>query len=60
MNAFWYSIARALQATFKFCLVSLGWIPVIIISCTLAFGLLYWLATQAKYTRRAKEKGGYI
>lgn len=59
MNTFWYWIGHALQYTLEV-LVTLGWLPVTLFSLVLAFGLVYWLGVQAKYTRRAKEKGGYI
>ncbi|MFT3884324.1 MAG: hypothetical protein QM724_02500 [Flavobacteriales bacterium] len=60
MNHIWYSIGHVLQLSFKFLLVSLGWAPVVVFSLVLFIGLLYWLSLQARYTRRAKEKGEYI
>lgn len=60
MTHFWYSIGHALQASFQWLLVSVGWLPVTVISIVLAIGFLYWLSVQAKYSRRAKEKGEYI
>lgn len=60
MTHFWYAIARFLQKTFDLLLVPFGWLPVTIISIILGIGLVYWLSVQAKYSRRAKEKGEYI
>lgn len=34
-------------------------IPIAIIA-VLLFGMLYWLYSEKRYTRRAKEKGGFI
>jgi hypothetical protein len=60
MNAIWYSIGKALQWMFDVLLVPFGWVPVVLSSVVIAFGLAYWMWWQGKYTRRAKEKGEYI
>ncbi|HEX2615892.1 MAG TPA: hypothetical protein VHL57_00035 [Flavobacteriales bacterium] len=60
MTHIWFWIGHVLQLTFKYLLVSLGWIPVVIFSVLLFVGMLYWLNLQAKYNRRAEEKGEYI
>lgn len=59
MNQIWYAIGHA----FQFCLsllVSMGWAPVVLFSCVLFFGMLYWLSLQARYNRRAKERNESI
>ena len=60
MSKIWFSIGHFVQATFKLVLVPLGWLPVVVFMLVLAFGAIYWMNAQAKYTRRAKERNQYI
>lgn len=60
MTQIWFSIGHFLQKSFDLLLVSFGWAPVYLFMVVLAFGAIYWLNTQAKYTRRAQERKEYI
>ena len=60
MSKIWFSIGHFVQATFNLVLVPLGWAPVVVFMLVLAFGAIYWMNAQAKYTRRAKERNEYI
>jgi hypothetical protein len=60
MTKIWFSIGQFLQATFNMLLVTAGWAPVALFMLVLAFGAIYWMNAQAKYTRRAKERNQYI
>ncbi len=60
MTKIWFSIGQFLQATFNMLLVTAGWAPVVLFMLVLAFGAIYWMNAQAKYTRRAKERNQYI
>lgn len=60
MRDFFFATGHFLQDTFDALLVSVGWAPPVIFACTLAFGALYWMMAQARYTRRAKERNEYI
>ena len=54
-----FGIGHFLQATFEI-IVGFGWtIPVIFIA-VLLFGMAYWLYTQTVFTRKSKERGGFI
>ncbi|MBL7983699.1 MAG: hypothetical protein JNM91_01810 [Flavobacteriales bacterium] len=60
MESFFFAIGKFCQDSFDFLLVPFGWIPVAIFCGVLAFGAVYWMNAQAKYTRRAKERKEYI
>ena len=38
----------------------MGWTAPVIFTCELAFGAVYWMMAQAKYSRRAIERKEYI
>lgn len=38
-------------------LVAMGWLPIVLISLTLFFGLVYWLNIQGRYNRKARKEG---
>ncbi|MBK9176374.1 MAG: hypothetical protein IPM46_08540 [Flavobacteriales bacterium] len=50
-----FAIGHLLEWTFTG-LAALGWLPVILTTIVLFFGLIYWLALQGKYNRRAKAE----
>ncbi len=56
MYQIFFSIGRFLESTFTI-LAALGWVPVILISVILAFGLVYWLMMQDRYNKEARRKG---
>jgi hypothetical protein len=60
MQSFFFAIGHFLQATFNALLVPGQWGPVWLFIVVLAFGAVYWMNAQAKYTRRAKERKEYI
>lgn len=49
-----FAIGHFLEWTFKL-LSAMGWLPVILITALLFFGLFYWLMLQARYNRKARE-----
>ena len=59
MNNIFFAIGHFLEATFTF-IVALGWLPVIGISLILAFGMLYWLMLQRRYSEEARRRGTMI
>jgi CHASE2 domain-containing sensor protein len=59
MYQIFFSIGHFLEATFQI-LVVLGWFPVIGISLILAFGLVYWLMLQRRYSEEARRRGTLI
>ncbi|MEZ4739796.1 MAG: hypothetical protein R2818_10710 [Flavobacteriales bacterium] len=54
-----FAIGHFLEDTFGI-LTAMGWMPVTGISLILAFGLVYWLNLQGKYSRKAKKDGTLI
>jgi hypothetical protein len=56
MQKFAFALGHLLEATFKI-LTSLGWLPVVLSSLAIFFGIVYWLGLQGRYNRRAKEQG---
>lgn len=50
-----FAIGRFLEWTFTM-LSALGWLPVILTTFVLFFGLVYWLSLQGRYNRRAKAE----
>ena len=54
-----FAIGHFLEDTFSI-LTAMGWMPVTGISLILAFGLVYWLNLQGKYSRKAKKDGTLI
>ncbi|MDQ3100924.1 MAG: hypothetical protein M3R08_06030 [Bacteroidota bacterium] len=59
MSQIFFSIGHFLEASFLI-LVAMGWLPVIGISLILAFGLVYWLLTQRRYSQEARRRGTMI
>jgi CHASE2 domain-containing sensor protein len=59
MYKIFFSIGHLLEATFTI-LEAMGWLPVIGISLILAFGLVYWLMLQRRYSAEAKRRGSLI
>lgn len=60
MRDIFFAFGHACQASFDAILVSAGWFFPIVFACTLAFGAIYWMRAQARYTRRAMERKEYI
>lgn len=60
MRDFFFGFGHICQDLFDAVLVSAGWFFPIVFACVLAFGAVYWLRAQAKYTARAKERNEYI
>jgi hypothetical protein len=60
MTKLWYGIGHSLQTLMDWVLTPFGWAPVVIFSLVLAFGAIYWLMLQGRYSRAAKEKGGHL
>lgn len=60
MTHVWFWFGHLFQWTFKNLLVPMGWAPVYIFMIVLAFGALYWMNLQSKYTKRAKDRNEYI
>ena len=60
MRDFFFAFGHFCQKTFDLLLVSMGWAAPITFACVLAFGAIFWLNAQAKYTARAKERKEYI
>jgi hypothetical protein len=60
MQSFFFAVGHFFQTTFDLLLVPGGWMPVTIFSVVLAFGAVYWMNAQAKYSRRAKDRKEYI
>ena len=59
MQQIFFAIGHFLEATFRV-LASMGWMPVTAISLLMGFGLIYWLALQGKYNRKAQKDGTLI
>jgi hypothetical protein len=55
-----FALSHFLESTFRWFLVSFGWLPVTIFSVVLGVGCTYWLGLQGKYTARAKERGELV
>lgn len=60
MRSIFFGIGEFIQATFDCTIVPAGWSLPVIFTIVLAFGALYWMMAQAKYTRRAKERNETI
>jgi len=60
MRDFFFAFGHICQDTFDALLVSAGWLPPILFTIVLAFGAVYWMMAQAKYSRRAIERKEYI
>lgn len=59
MQQTFFAIGHFLEAAFR-ALTSMGWIPVTVISLLMGSGLIYWLALQGKYNRKAQKDGTLI
>jgi hypothetical protein len=60
MTKFWFGIGHSIQTLLDWVLTPFGWAPVVLFSLVLAFGFVYWLVLQSRFTRAAKQKGGHI
>lgn len=60
MTKTWFGIGHFMQTLFDWVLTPLAWVPVVIFSFVLTFGIVYWLMLQARFTRMAKQKGEHI
>ncbi len=60
MRDFFFGFGHICQSIFDAVLVSAGWIFPVMFAIVLAFGAIYWMNAQAKYTARAKERKEYI
>lgn len=50
-----FAIGHFLEWTFTL-IAALGWLPVTLTTIVMFVGLIYWLALQGKYNRRAKAE----
>ena len=60
MRDFFFAFGHICQTSFDWLLVSVGWFPPVVFTIVLAFGAVYWMMAQAKYSRRAIERKEYI
>lgn len=60
MRDFFFGFGHICQDIFDVLLVKPGWILPVTFAIVLAFGAIYWMRAQAKYTARAKERKEYI
>ncbi|MCB0791297.1 MAG: hypothetical protein H6595_05705 [Flavobacteriales bacterium] len=60
MQAVWFGIAHFMESTFSWFLTPFGWLPVYGFTLVFAFGAIYWLRLQERYSRKAKERGDSI
>lgn len=54
-----FAIGHFMESTLSV-LSWMGWFPVTVISLVLAFGLVYWLMWQGRYSRKAAKEGTLI
>lgn len=59
MTNVFFGIGHFIQWTLQFIVAAEWTIPVVFIA-VLLFGMAFWLYTQTVYTRKAKERDGFI
>ncbi|MCB9171250.1 MAG: hypothetical protein H6597_05710 [Flavobacteriales bacterium] len=57
MQSVWFGIAHFMELTFSWFLTPFRWLPIYVFVGVFTFGAIYWLRTQARYTRQEKERG---
>lgn len=51
-----FAVGQLLEATFTI-LPALGWLPPVAFSVILFLGMVYWLALQGRYNKKAQRDG---